>query len=1009
MRIICSDKARTDPLRSLAEECCNWFEQEGFFACVDFAGRNWHERAFSLGVPGAVSLVSYSVNLLEVQDVDEAGLEDALQAARAAVVSDFSSDPLATPSYIGCEIQCAIFSKDDKRFLGVCEAYTTQAVLPYQPVSDDAANAIVGKGALSIPCEAVVEGTAVLGAVLRQLESGATYLVEGASNYTDVSLPCPPLEKHMLDESLNDVLPAWSAGESSVGDAVGLVLPWEVHRPSGLSGPCSLHIDIPEEGAYAVRILVAPQHVVEEALQQAEASDALARLSAVLMQSSSASSQPQMPYVGGSAIVYSFPEGDWAGWDHYCFRGPAVGLQQALEHSAGTIQLPSVATCRDATGGQWPVLPSHVAWQSEHDALESKEAAESGAGTPQLHDSTDDWGEQPLPSGPFSSIAVLDVAAAVPHGHRAQYALADRESLIALAAEHGIEALPHTGPEMYGLLSGLYLAMGAAAEGHMSAPYAELRLVEAEDAAHVSTQVGELASAGGDWHVVFGDIADLVAARAGDDAGVSVQSTTPSMLALLGRRVSEGEPALVDAALTMSPEAVMAPGGYSSQVQQVLCAVDAGEPLRVQVTLAYTCEASAAIEEAHKAVDARTAALSGAEHSLDAEFSAAGGSGDGMDDVQAHGHFVDDSHGHEGREEQEPTMSSELQQQQDLELAAFMQEEYDMLNAQCSEEERVFEQLTERNMLLQRRLAAYFNIRQSGDDAYGRGDNSDELGVQQSAAQTQEAAQRYRETLEALAAKRAEHADSRDRQQQESLALQKRIEMRKSEAIQISDSLAQWKRTVAQGAVNSITGRPMTKADIGHFQDEESVRDADIERARVKNIKLKTTLEEFTAQLAAKEHLADGLALIDFEQLKIENSTLNEKIEDRNEELHKLRKKTTTTVQVLTHVKEKLQFVAGEAAELKQQLAQLEVQVAERRDRMTSLKAAREMQRSNIEAKKTEQGFAHNDMLAKDFERRKRAMRQLQTELQELKQRHLHMTKVVAAAKTQGLVDTVLR
>jgi hypothetical protein len=46
-----------------------------------------------------------------------------------------------------------------------------------------------------------------------------------------------------------------------------------------------------------------------------------------------------------------------------------------------------------------------------------------------------------------------------------------------------------------------------------------------------------------------------------------------------------------------------------------------------------------------------------------------------------------------------------------------------------------------------------------------------------------------------------------------------------------------------------------------------------------------------------------GLHLIDFEQLKIENQTLNEKIEERNEELHKLRKKTTTTVQVLTHIK----------------------------------------------------------------------------------------------------------
>jgi len=44
--------------------------------------------------------------------------------------------------------------------------------------------------------------------------------------------------------------------------------------------------------------------------------------------------------------------------------------------------------------------------------------------------------------------------------------------------------------------------------------------------------------------------------------------------------------------------------------------------------------------------------------------------------------------------------------------------------------------------------------------------------------------------------------------------------------------------------------------------------------------------------------LSEGLHLIDFEQLKIENQSLNEKIEERNEELLKLRKKTTTTVQV---------------------------------------------------------------------------------------------------------------
>ena len=78
-----------------------------------------------------------------------------------------------------------------------------------------------------------------------------------------------------------------------------------------------------------------------------------------------------------------------------------------------------------------------------------------------------------------------------------------------------------------------------------------------------------------------------------------------------------------------------------------------------------------------------------------------------------------------------------------------------------------------------------------------------------------------------------------------------------------------------------------------------------------------------------QEELADGLHLIDFEQLKIENQTYNEKIEERNEELLKLRKKITNTVQVLTHLKEKLQFVQGENSLLKNKLKDVEGAVAQ--------------------------------------------------------------------------------
>ncbi len=99
-------------------------------------------------------------------------------------------------------------------------------------------------------------------------------------------------------------------------------------------------------------------------------------------------------------------------------------------------------------------------------------------------------------------------------------------------------------------------------------------------------------------------------------------------------------------------------------------------------------------------------------------------------------------------------------------------------------------------------------------------------------------------------------------------------------------------------AVNSRTGKSLSKRLISQFEMIEQKREEDLERVRLKHISLRTTLRKLERNLRAKEHLAEGLHMIDFEQLKIENQTLNEKIEERNEELGKLKRKKTVTVQV---------------------------------------------------------------------------------------------------------------
>jgi hypothetical protein len=222
--------------------------------------------------------------------------------------------------------------------------------------------------------------------------------------------------------------------------------------------------------------------------------------------------------------------------------------------------------------------------------------------------------------------------------------------------------------------------------------------------------------------------------------------------------------------------------------------------------------------------------------------------------------------------------------------------------------------------------------------------------------------------------------------------LQGRLDEKEFKANEIHESFRDFKREIAKGAENSRTGKPIPKKIIQQFEITEAKKDQDVEKVRLKNINLRTHLRKLEHQLRAKEQLAEGLHLIDFEQLKIENQTLNEKIEERNEELHKLRKKTTTTVQVLTHIKEKLQFVQVENQSLKRELAKLDTELTKERDALTKAKRERDSLRGDNSNLKQKQGFVNSDLLVQDFEQRKVDMTQMHTRLIELKDRHESLT-----------------
>lgn len=189
-------------------------------------------------------------------------------------------------------------------------------------------------------------------------------------------------------------------------------------------------------------------------------------------------------------------------------------------------------------------------------------------------------------------------------------------------------------------------------------------------------------------------------------------------------------------------------------------------------------------------------------------------------------------------------------------------------------------------------------------------------------------------------------------------------------------------------AENSRTGHGISAKQVQHFEASEQKHEEDLERVRLRNISLRTTFRKLERTLRAREQLAEGLHMIDFEQLKIENQTLNEKIEERNEELSKLKRKKTTTVQVLTHIREKLRFVEKANEGLSEKLAHLENTSTELRNIVTVDKLYRDEIRFENKELRAKQGFATSDLLLVDYESRCTKVEQLKAATTELKSRY---------------------
>lgn len=293
------------------------------------------------------------------------------------------------------------------------------------------------------------------------------------------------------------------------------------------------------------------------------------------------------------------------------------------------------------------------------------------------------------------------------------------------------------------------------------------------------------------------------------------------------------------------------------------------------------------------------------------------------------------------------------------------------------------------NAQLQHKLAEYFKKKKSDER---------QQEIEKNVTDQEQRYLKYMSNLEEL---QNEDRRERDNFKDQIEDLKEKCQEKQEIVNKVSDEFMLFKMDVAKQSINSRSGKAIPPKDLEQYQMSELKKEQEVMQVRLENIKLKNRLKKREMQLKAKEELAEGLHLIDFEQLKIENQTYNEKIEERNEELLKLRKKITTTVQVLTHLKEKLQFVQAENSEQRSGLRAVESHVAQRRDILTRTKQVRDALRIENVKLRQKCGLLGNEPLLRDYEQRKEQSDDLREKIDQLKMAHAELTMNCSGVRTK--------
>ncbi|XP_034532280.1 coiled-coil domain-containing protein 96 [Notolabrus celidotus] len=194
------------------------------------------------------------------------------------------------------------------------------------------------------------------------------------------------------------------------------------------------------------------------------------------------------------------------------------------------------------------------------------------------------------------------------------------------------------------------------------------------------------------------------------------------------------------------------------------------------------------------------------------------------------------------------------------------------------------------------------------------------------------------------------------------------------------------KQDVAVSVLSRRLGKQAAQDHVEATLAAEQLLQDELIKLRLKHLTLRTRIHRLDAELSDGDQQRDPLQ-IQFERLQAERLELRKQREKQNEESLKMRKKSNSSLEVLSHIKEKLFWTQAEVQDKKGQLAELEATLTSQRGHLSRIKMFHKNLQRDTQRLKRRSGLLGNTVLLRDFEDTVDANDLLEEKLQRLKGR----------------------